>query len=77
MLVTISLYDLELSSLFSYIDTDTFNLSLAGLKSFAALINDLNFRTWLSESIYMFFNNKRCYFAMQVATVPRKLAVDP
>jgi hypothetical protein len=37
----------------------------------------LNFRTRLSESIYLFFNNKRRYFAMQVATVPRKLAVDP
>ena len=36
----------------------------------------LNFRTRLSESIYLFFNNKRCYFAMQVATVPHKLGVD-
>ena len=33
----------------------------------------LNFRTRLSESIYPFFNKKRRYFAIQVATVPRKL----
>ena len=37
----------------------------------------LNLRTRLSDSIYLFFNNKRRYFAMQVATVPRKLAVVP
>jgi hypothetical protein len=37
----------------------------------------LNFRTRLSESIYLFFNKKRRYFAMQVATLPCKLAVDP
>ena len=37
----------------------------------------LNFRTRLSESIYVFFNKKWRYFAMQVATLPRKLAVVP
>ena len=35
---------------------------------------ELNFRTRLSESICLFFNKKRGYFAMQVATAPRKLA---
>ena len=39
-------------------------------------IKQLNFRTRLSESIYLFFNNKLRYFAMQVATVPHKLGVD-
>ena len=34
---------------------------------------ELNFRTRLSLSIYLFFNNKRRYFAMQVATLPHKL----
>ena len=38
------------------------------------IIKELNFRTRLSESIYLFFNKKRGYFAMQVATVPHKLA---
>lgn len=42
----------------------------------ATMIKELNFRTRLSESIYLFFNNKRLYFAMQVATVPHKLGVD-
>jgi hypothetical protein len=37
----------------------------------------LNFRTRLSLSIYLFFNNKRRYFAMQVATLPHKLAAVP
>ena len=37
----------------------------------------LNFRARLIEAIYLFFDNKRRYFAMQVATVPRKGAVDP
>ena len=36
--------------------------------------NKLNFRTRLNEFMYLFFNNKRRYFAMQVATVPHKLA---
>ena len=39
----------------------------------AVLDEVLNFRTRLSESIYPFFNKKRRYFAIQVATVPRKL----
>ena len=39
--------------------------------------NILNFRTRLSESIYVFFNKQWRYFAMQVATLPRKLAVVP
>lgn len=37
----------------------------------------LNFRARLIEAIYLFFDNKRRYFAMQVATVPRKGAADP
>jgi hypothetical protein len=37
----------------------------------------LNFRTRLSESIYLFFNNKWRYFAMQLATASHKLGVDP
>jgi hypothetical protein len=28
-------------------------------------------------AMYLFFNNKRRYFAMQAATVPRKLAAAP
>jgi hypothetical protein len=40
------------------------------------IIYELNFRTRLSLSIYLFFNNKRRYFAMRVTTLPRKLAVD-
>lgn len=31
----------------------------------------------LNEFIYLFFNKKRGYFAMQVATLLRKLAVGP
>ncbi len=42
--------------------------------------NVLAYKTQLShtlnEYIYLFFNNKRRYFAMRVATVPHKLAVD-
>ena len=41
------------------------------------IVIHLNFRTCLSESIYLFFNNKRRYFAMQVTIVPHKLAVVP
>jgi hypothetical protein len=45
-----------------------------GLNSYGYLL--LNFCTRLSGSLYPFFNNTRCCFAMQVATLPRKLAVD-
>jgi hypothetical protein len=37
-------------------------------------IYELNFRTRLSLSIYLFFNNKRRYFAMRVATASHKVA---
>jgi hypothetical protein len=42
------------------------------LRKLAEGIILLNFRTRLNESIYLFFNIKRGYFAMQVATLPRK-----
>jgi hypothetical protein len=38
------------------------------------IIYELNFRTRLSLSIYLFFNNKRRYFAMRVATASHKVA---
>jgi hypothetical protein len=68
------------------LNCDTFRILLSFLQVFPMHFgiiffvflfgNSLNFRKRLSESIYLFFNNKRRYFAMQVATLPRKLAVD-
>jgi hypothetical protein len=36
----------------------------------------LYFRARLIEAICLFFKNKRRYFAMQAATIPRKGAAD-
>ena len=55
---------------------DVLVVSLSGFLDtyFLSLDDVLNFRTRLSESIYLFFNKKYGYFVMQVATVPHKLA---
>jgi TRAP transporter 4TM/12TM fusion protein len=47
-------------------------LSLIAIIVFMLIGYTLNFRTRLSESIYLFFNKKHGYFAMQIATLPRK-----